>query len=109
MKTLASVLLLVFTFASSTLMATDKIEVLRSNQESNRLLLKMDKTLLGGTINIIYSNGDIVTKEVLKRKKLMLDLSKVKQGDYTVIISKDGQKENFHFSKNNENQLFYRD
>lgn len=107
MKTLSTILTLSILFISSSLMATGGIEVLKTDQDKSSLLFKLDKELVGATIDIVYSNGDLVTQEVLKRKKLLLDMSKVKEGQYTLIINKGDQKENFMVTKDSNNRVQY--
>ncbi|QSE97835.1 hypothetical protein [Fulvivirga lutea] len=73
----------------------------------NILKFKVDKELIGATIILSYSNGDIVTKEVLERKRLVIDFCDVKSGEYTVEIKKGNYKKDISISKNAEDGVQY--
>lgn len=73
-----------------------------STEGTDFLKFKVDKELVGATINLLYSNGDVVAKEVLLKKRMVIDFCKVKTGDYTVFIEKDGVKRKIEIQKNIE-------
>ncbi|MEQ8927596.1 MAG: hypothetical protein RLO81_17400 [Fulvivirga sp.] len=73
----------------------------------NILKFKVDKELVGATIILSYSNGDIVTTEVLERKRLVIDFYDVKSGDYTVEIKKGDYKKDISVSKDTEEGVQY--
>ncbi|HNP17527.1 MAG TPA: hypothetical protein PKL31_03745 [Fulvivirga sp.] len=61
----------------------------------NLFTIKVDRKLVGATIELVYSNGDIVAKEVLQKKKMIIDFCDVKTGEYSVIIKKGDYKKDF--------------
>lgn len=107
MKTLSTLFIITLFFSSFSSHATGKVEVLKTDQDKSSFLIKLDRELVGGTIDIVYSNGDVVTKEVLKRKKLLLDMSKVKEGEYTVIFNNGADTEDLKIIKDKNNVIQY--
>lgn len=107
MKTLSTLFIITLFFSSFSSYATGKVEVLKTDQDKSSFLIKLDRELVGGTIDIVYSNGDVVTKEVLKRKKLLLDMSKVKEGEYTVIFNNGADTEDLKIIKDKNNVIQY--
>ncbi|MEM7109147.1 MAG: hypothetical protein AAF519_13040 [Bacteroidota bacterium] len=65
----------------------------------NLFTFKVDRSLLGAKVEMVYSNGDVVTIEKLERRKMIIDFCDVKLGDYMVKISKEGYSKNFLVSK----------
>lgn len=100
MKTLA--VLFTFSLLSFSTMANDNHSSLKSvsSDDENLIKFRVNKDLIGATINLVYSNGDVVTEELLVKKRMTIDLRAVKTGDYTVIIEKGEVKEHINIRKN---------
>lgn len=76
----------------------DPVELVPGKQK-DMFVIKADKTFVGAEVEIFYSNGDVVTRQVLKKRKLIVDFSHVKTGEYVIRVSKDGQTEEFEYRK----------
>ncbi len=61
----------------------------------NLFTIKVDKKLVGATIELVYSNGDLVAKELLQKKKMIIDFCDVKTGEYSVVIKKGDYRKDF--------------
>jgi hypothetical protein len=81
--------LLIFVSSTSILNAgtTPNVEVVDANLK-NLFTFKVDKSLVGATVELVFNNGDIVTTEKLIKKKMIIDFCDVKSGEYQVVIKK---------------------
>lgn len=77
---------------------SDPVEIVPGKQK-DVFVIKADKTFVGAKIEIFFSNGDVVTRQVLKKRKLVVDFSHVKTGEYVIRVSKDGLTEEFEYRK----------
>jgi hypothetical protein len=77
---------------------TDPVDV-KDVREKNLLVFKANKKLLGASVEVIYSNGDVLTAQILAKRKMIIDFSDVKEGAYTIRITKGKQKEEIQYSK----------
>ncbi|MEM9856426.1 MAG: hypothetical protein AAF843_03685 [Bacteroidota bacterium] len=75
-----------------------QIQLVKSDLK-NLFTFKVDRSLIGAKVEMVYANGDVVTVEKLEKRKMIIDFCDVKLGDYTVKISKDGYSKNFTVSK----------
>lgn len=70
-----------------------------SNRYKNLIMLKMDKRFLGAKVEIIYSNGEVVSSQTLINKKMIIDFASVKQGEYIIRLSKGEDVKEFKYEK----------
>ena len=99
MKTL-TLILLTSTFSLSTMATGNEPDLtILPTEEADFFKFKVDKELVGATINLLYSNGDIVAQEILQKKRMVIDFCKVKSGDYTIFIEKGGIKKKIEIEK----------
>ena len=102
MKTLAKSFLLVLLFSgaarATSLAGTDPIDV-REVKEKNLVVFKATKKLIGASVEVIHSSGDVVTAQVLAKRKMIIDFSDVKEGSYTIRITKGKLSEEFEYAK----------
>lgn len=55
--------------------------------------------MLGATVEVFYADGTLVTKQILKKKRMIIDFCEVRSGEYTILISKGSRKKEYHFTK----------
>lgn len=62
----------------------------RSSHTSNKSLFvyKTEKKFVGATVEVLYSNGDLLTAQVLQQRKIIIDFRGAESGTYTIRISK---------------------
>ena len=62
-------------------------------------VVKSDRKYAGGTVDIYYSNGDLVTSQIISRRRMVIDFCDTKQGDYIIRVVKGDQKHEFRYTK----------
>ena len=102
MKTLFKSILLTLVISGSTagasFSATDPIEA-KEIKEKNLFVFKTNKKFLGASIEVLHSSGDVVTAQILAKRKMIIDFSDVKEGSYTIRVTKGKLKEEFEYKK----------
>ena len=102
MKTLFPSLLIVLlvtgSLSAAPLTGSDPIEV-KEIKDKNLFVFKANKKLLGASIEVFHSSGDVVTAQILAKRKMIIDFSEVHEGTYTVVVMKGKQKEEFQYIK----------
>ena len=98
MKYLPTLLIILGTVTFSNAKNDPEVQLIKSDLK-NLFTFKVDKELVGAKVEMVYSNGDVVTIEKLEKRKMLIDFCDVKLGDYTVKISKDGFSKKFEVSK----------
>lgn len=102
MKTLSSTLIIILILVGSVsaipLSGSDPIEV-KEIKDKNLFVFKTNKKLLGASIEVFHSNGDVVTAQILAKRKMIIDFSEVSEGTYTVVVMKGKQKQEFQYIK----------
>ncbi|MBS1486594.1 MAG: hypothetical protein JST43_03325 [Bacteroidetes bacterium] len=68
--------------------------------KENLFVMKVDKEWQNAHVEVLAVNGDCVTCQLLTRSKLVINFQDVKQGLYTIRVTKGDQAEEFHFTKN---------
>ncbi len=106
MKTLPLILLSLVLCVSASAKQSPSLKFLNTDYK-NILKFKVNKDLVGATINLIYSNGDVVAKEVLLKKRMVIDFCDVKTGAYRVVVEKGGYKEEFEIKKDVQKGVQY--
>ena len=91
-------LLLSGTAGASAIADTNPIAV-KEVKEKNLFVFKAAKKFLGARVEVIHWNGEVVTAQILTKRKMIIDFSDVREGSYTVRISKGKQTEEFQYAK----------
>ncbi|MEQ8477325.1 MAG: hypothetical protein RIB54_13880 [Fulvivirga sp.] len=102
MKTLALITTALLISVSSFAKISDPSVELIDTDAKNILKFKVKKDLVGATIKLVYSNGDVVTKEELVKKKMVIDFCDSRDGEYTVVIEKGSYIERIQVKKDLE-------
>ena len=58
-------------------------------------VFKTSRKFLGATIEIIGSNGNVITASQLQKRKLVIDFGGVRHGAYTIRLSKGKETEEY--------------
>lgn len=93
--------LLVLTLLLSSAFAVSAREAVDSwnTKSANKFIYKGNKRMIGATVEVFYADGTLVTKQVLKKKRMIIDFCEVRSGEYTIRISKDSKKKEYRFTK----------
>lgn len=62
-------------------------------------IYKANRELVGATVEILSTNGELITSSQLQKRKLVIDFAGVHFGTYTIRIMKGQRKEEFTFIK----------
>ena len=91
MKSLATVFLSAF-FLTTALAnnTTPTVQLERSEYlNQNVLTFKIDKELIGSTLELIDADGNVLSVDELNKKRLTIDFSDLDYSEYVVRIKKD--------------------
>src|SRR5688500_6420035 len=70
-----------------------------SGKSKNLFVVKTDKKLVGAKIEVIYANGSVLSSQTLQKRKMVIDFGDVKQGAYTIRVTKGDTVKEFHYDK----------
>ncbi len=76
----------------------EKIDVV-SSRYKNLFVFKAEKKFVGAIVEILSSNGEIVTAQRLQKRKMIIDFCDVKYGSYTIRVTKDKKVKEFQYVK----------
>lgn len=62
-------------------------------------VVKTDRKLVGGKVEILSSDGAVVARQTLQKKKMFIDFSDVEEGTYTIRVSKGDEVKEFLYRK----------
>jgi hypothetical protein len=65
----------------------------------NLFVAKAERDLVGGRVEILSANGEVIATQVLQKRKMFIDFSDVKEGVYTIRVSKGNNVKEFQFEK----------
>lgn len=102
MKTLARVslvALLVIGVASFTRASPVEDVSVVPFKHKHLFVFKVDKKYKGATVEVYYSNGDLVTTQKLEKRKMVINFCDTKFGEYTIRVVKGEKKQEFYYVK----------
>ncbi len=103
MKTIMKVLLvtMLMTGAAAFAQASPSDATLNviSTKYKNLFVFKIDKKYVGATVEVYYSNGDLVATQKLEKRKMIIDFCDTKFGEYTIRVVKGDKKQEFYYVK----------
>lgn len=76
----------------------DSIEVVETKYR-NLFVFKADRSLIGSVVEVYHSNGELVTRQVLSKRKMVIDFCDVKFGNYVIKVVKEGVAREFAYEK----------
>lgn len=74
------------------------IEVVKTKYK-NLFMMKVDRAFIGAEVEVYYSNGDLVTTQKLKRRKVIIDFCDTRFGTYTIKVKNGKEVLNFQYVK----------
>lgn len=95
---LLGVMMMIGSVAIASTPPQDSIEVVETKYR-NLFVFKADRSLLGSEVEVYHSNGDLVSKQVLSKRKMVIDFCDVKFGNYVIKVVKDGIAREFSYEK----------
>jgi hypothetical protein len=101
MKTMIRVLLVTMLAGSvATAKAAPSNDINMINTKFQHLFVfKAKRKYLGATVEVYYSNGDLITSEKLGKRRMIIDFCDTKLGEYTIRVVKDDKRKEFSYIK----------
>ncbi|MFZ6009527.1 MAG: hypothetical protein ACOYXT_04205 [Bacteroidota bacterium] len=65
----------------------------------NLFVFKTERKFVGAKVEVLYSNGDVITVQTLQKRKMIIDFCDVKHGAYTVRVTKGNNVKEFKYVK----------
>jgi hypothetical protein len=100
MKPMMRILLILITLSALTtksVMAADVSEI--KTKYPHLFVLKANRKYAGATVEIYYSNGDLVTTQKIEKRRMVIDFCDTKYGEYTIRVVKGNEKKEFQYIK----------
>lgn len=76
----------------------EAVDVLDSRHK-NLFMFKAERKFLGASVEVYYTNGDLVTSQKLEKRKMIIDFCDVKFGEYTIRLKKGNEIQEYHYVK----------
>lgn len=57
------------------------------------------RDMKGAELKVLYSNGDVLVSERMRRRRMVIDFAEVKKGTYTILLMKNGMTKTFQYEK----------
>jgi hypothetical protein len=70
-----------------------------STKYKNLFVFKADRDYVGATVEVYYSNGDLVTSQKLGKRKMIINFCDTRFGEYTIRVVKGDKTQEFHYEK----------
>src|ERR1700755_2669927 len=67
------------------------------NTSNDIFYFKIDKTMIGGIVEVFSANGELVASQNLESKKLIIDFFEMNPGDYKIVVKKENVEETFTY------------
>jgi hypothetical protein len=62
-------------------------------------VLKSNRKYAGATVEVYYSNGDLVISQKINKRKMIIDFCDTRFGEYTIRVTQGDKKHEFQYSK----------
>jgi hypothetical protein len=101
MKTLIKLFIAVLVFVSSAAFAgngNDEIAAVNSKFK-NLFVFKTERHLVGAQVEVLSERGEVVTSQVLHKRKMIIDFCDVRYGTYTIRVTKGDKVKEFFYVK----------
>ncbi len=91
-----AIALLVMSLSLSAAPKGDGAVALKS-KHNHLFVLKTNRKFVGATVEVVSSHGEVLTSQLLDKKKLIIDFKNVRQGAYTIRVVKGDRVEKFNY------------
>lgn len=62
-------------------------------------VFKAHKKFEGAKVDVLSPEGNVITSQKLQKRKMIIDFADVREGTYTIRLSKGGAKQEFQYEK----------
>lgn len=91
--------LFAFLVITSVSLAEVKDEVKSESPRKNLFVFRADKKFQGAKVEILGVNGEVLTQQHLRNRKVIIDFRDVRYGTYTIRVSKGIHTQEFTYTK----------
>jgi hypothetical protein len=102
MKAFINMSIVALIFFSSTVVAgglnNDEISLVGSKYK-NLFVFKTERKLVGAKVEVLSENGEVVTSQVLQKRKMIIDFCDVRYGTYTIRVTKGESVKEYQYVK----------
>lgn len=94
-----SIVALIF-FSSTAVVGAPNDEIsLIGSKYKNLFVFKTEKKLVGAKVEVLSENGEVVTSQVLQKRKMIIDFCDVRYGTYTIRVTKGENVKEYQYTK----------
>lgn len=73
--------------------------VTTSSKSKSLYTIKANKKFVGAQVEIIQADGNVISKQILAKRKMIIDFDDVRLGAYKIRISKGNQTREYVYEK----------
>ena len=94
-----SIVALIF-FSSTVVVGAPSDEIsLVGSKYKNLFVFKTERKLVGAKVEVLSENGEVVTSQVLQKRKMIIDFCDVRYGTYTIRVTKGDNVKEYQYTK----------
>src|SRR5688572_2308952 len=87
-------------FSSTAIAGTENDEIsLVGSKYKNLFVFKTERKLVGAKVEVLSENGEVVTSQVLQKRKMIIDFCDVRFGTYTIRVTKGHRVKEYQYIK----------
>ena len=75
------------------------VDAANGDPEKDVFVVKAEKELVGGKIEVFAESGRLITAQTLRKRKMMIDFGDTKTGAYIIRLTKGKHVQEFRFEK----------
>lgn len=90
---------LVILIMAQPMMARSKDPKSEPSRNKNLFVFRADRKFVGAQVEVLYANGEVLTSQTLKKRRMLIDFSAVKYGSYTIRVKKGNDVQEFTYEK----------
>jgi hypothetical protein len=69
------------------------------SRNKNLFAFRADRKFVGSQVEVLYANGEVLTSQTLKKRKMLIDFSDMQYGSYTIRVRKGNEVQEFTYEK----------
>jgi hypothetical protein len=97
MKNIFLIIIILTTTSAFAAQSDPQVKILSTT--SDIFYFKVDKDLIGGEVEIIARDGEMLGSQTISKKRTLIDFYSLEPGSYTIIITKGDLHKEFHYEK----------
>lgn len=70
-----------------------------SSRNRNTFVFTAERCMRGAVVKVYHANGDLVTSQRLRKRRMVIDFCDVPTGSYTIVVENEKKREEFQFER----------